>query len=87
MQFALVYVLFSPSFAQVLEAFYADMFYMVFLISSRQIPGCNLKLSHYHIHSNLLFTDHYITGYIVAQLVEALRYKSEGRGLDSQWGL
>jgi hypothetical protein len=25
-------------------------------------------------------------GYAVAQLVEALRYKSEGRGFDSRWG-
>jgi hypothetical protein len=25
-------------------------------------------------------------GHAVAQLVEALRYKSEGRGFDSQWG-
>jgi len=24
-------------------------------------------------------------GYAVAQLVEALRYKSEGRGFDSRW--
>ena len=24
-------------------------------------------------------------GYVVAQLVEALRYKPEGRGLDSRW--
>jgi hypothetical protein len=26
-------------------------------------------------------------GYVVAQLVEALRYKSEGPGFDSQWGI
>ena len=26
-----------------------------------------------------------IRGYAVAQLVEALRYKSEGRGFDSRW--
>jgi hypothetical protein len=25
-------------------------------------------------------------GHAVVQLVEALRYKSEGRGFDSQWG-
>jgi hypothetical protein len=25
-------------------------------------------------------------GYAVAQLVEALRYKPEGRGFDSRWG-
>jgi hypothetical protein len=25
-------------------------------------------------------------GYAVVQLVEALRYKLEGRGFDSQWG-
>jgi hypothetical protein len=27
----------------------------------------------------------YIWGYAVAQLVEALRYKPEGRGFDSRW--
>jgi hypothetical protein len=26
-----------------------------------------------------------IVGYVVAQLVEALRYKPEGRGFDSRW--
>ena len=26
-----------------------------------------------------------VRGHAVAQLVEALRYKSEGRGLDSRW--
>ena len=26
-----------------------------------------------------------MSGYAVAQLVEALRYKSEGRGFDSRW--
>ena len=26
-----------------------------------------------------------LKGYTVAQLVEALRYKPEGRGLDSRW--
>jgi hypothetical protein len=26
-----------------------------------------------------------VVGYTVAQLVEALRYKPEGRGLDSRW--
>ena len=26
-----------------------------------------------------------VTGHAVAQLVEALRYKSEGRGFDSRW--
>jgi hypothetical protein len=25
--------------------------------------------------------------YVVAQLVEALHYKPEGRGFDSQWGI
>ena len=28
----------------------------------------------------------YPRGYAVAQLVEELRYKSEGRGFDSRWG-
>jgi hypothetical protein len=28
---------------------------------------------------------YYEAGHAVAQLVEALRYKPEGRGIDSQW--
>jgi hypothetical protein len=32
-----------------------------------------------------LFIYLFISGYAVAQLVEALRYKSEGRGFDSRW--
>jgi hypothetical protein len=28
---------------------------------------------------------HYLSGHAVAQLVEALRYKPEGRGIDSRW--
>jgi hypothetical protein len=27
-----------------------------------------------------------LLGYVVAQLVEALRYKREGRGIDFRWG-
>jgi len=34
---------------------------------------------------NLLRNLHGITGHAVAQLVEALHYKSEGRGFDSRW--
>jgi len=30
-------------------------------------------------------TENGILGHAVAQLVEALRYKSEGRGIDSRW--
>ena len=40
------------------------------------------------IHSNLFYLISvimYISGHAVAQLVEALRYKSEGRGFDSRW--
>ena len=33
-----------------------------------------------HLHLNIL-----LLGHAVAQLVEALRYKSEGRGFDSRW--
>jgi len=29
----------------------------------------------------------YIVGYALAQLVDALRYKPEGRGFDSRWRL
>jgi hypothetical protein len=32
-----------------------------------------------------LSIDLLVTGHAVAQLVEALRYKSEGRGFDSRW--
>jgi len=31
------------------------------------------------------FTLNVVWGYAVAQLVEALRYKPEGRGFDSRW--
>ena len=34
----------------------------------------------------LSYVPHRLAGYAVAQLVEALRYKSEGRGFDSRWG-
>ena len=34
-------------------------------------------LNYYHYH--------FTKGYAVAQLVEALRYKPEGRGFDSRW--
>jgi hypothetical protein len=30
-------------------------------------------------------TVNYFLGHAVAQLVEALRYKPEGRGIDSRW--
>ena len=36
--------------------------------------------THTHTHTNI-----YIYIYAVVQLVEALRYKSEGRGFDSRW--
>jgi hypothetical protein len=35
--------------------------------------------------SSFCMTDGGYAGYAVAQLVEALRYKSEGRGFDSRW--
>ena len=34
---------------------------------------------------DLMLTTQGREGYAVAQLVEALRYKSEGRGFDSRW--
>ena len=34
---------------------------------------------------NILTGVHLVQGYVVAQLVEALRYKLEGRGFDSRW--
>jgi len=33
----------------------------------------------------MLFPTQAQMGHVVAQLVEALRYKPEGRGFDSQW--
>jgi hypothetical protein len=33
----------------------------------------------------LIGTKEYLTGHAVAQLIEALRYKPEGRGFDSRW--
>jgi hypothetical protein len=39
------------------------------------------------VTSLMLFCISYLitVGHVVAQLVEALRYKPEGRGIDSQW--
>jgi NADH:ubiquinone oxidoreductase subunit 5 (subunit L)/multisubunit Na+/H+ antiporter MnhA subunit len=33
----------------------------------------------------LIISPNVIRGHVVVQLVEALRYKSEGRGFDSRW--
>ena len=33
----------------------------------------------------ILLSDARLEGYVVAQLVEAVRYKPEGRGFDSRW--
>jgi hypothetical protein len=43
--------------------------------------------SGYHRDLSRKFKDnkYYILGNAVAQLVEALRYKPEGRGFDSRW--
>jgi hypothetical protein len=38
-----------------------------------------------HVCMNVCMYVRNYVGYAVAQLVEALRYKSEGRGLDSRW--
>ena len=40
---------------------------------------------HICICCTYLFTYLHTWGHAVAQLVEALRYKSEGRGFDSRW--
>jgi len=45
----------------------------------------NLELAHIHNTHLLNLTLDYTLGHAVAQLVEALRYKSEGRGFDSRW--
>jgi len=45
-----------------------------------------LKLSNVsHKSESLMVLLHYSCTLLVAQLVEALRYKPEGRGFDSQW--
>jgi len=41
--------------------------------------GCRLKCHDYYS------VNMYVKGHAVAQLVEALRYKPEGRGFDSRW--
>ena len=38
-----------------------------------------------HMHTADLKVIHKLVGLAVAQLVEALHYKTEGRGLDSRW--
>jgi hypothetical protein len=38
-----------------------------------------------HGHMNVKYIYIYIWGHAVAQLVEALRYKPEGRGFVSRW--
>ena len=48
------------------------------------------KLTIKHLEGSILFDGFFgrssnLPGYAVAQLVEALRYKSEGRGFDSRW--
>jgi hypothetical protein len=35
--------------------------------------------------ASIYVSSHFFEGYVVAQLVELLRYKPEGRGIDSQW--
>ena len=47
--------------------------------------GRRLLLRYYELYQRLQL-EYYVLGYAVAQLVEALRYKSEGRGFDSRWG-
>ena len=52
----------------------------------KNMRDCTLNSQ--YIFTNLYLTKHkyiIIWGHAVAQLVEALRYKSEGRGFDSQW--
>jgi hypothetical protein len=43
----------------------------------------SLSFKHIHVFSKNLY---FQTGYAMAQLVEVLRYKPKGRGLDSRWG-
>ena len=47
----------------------------------------SIRLEHkiiYQIHQ-VLYWSIYLRGQAAAQLIEALRYKSEGRGFDSRW--
>jgi len=55
--------------------------YMIVTVKNRQT-----KAELYITIKNYKFqTVHGLEGHAVVQLVEALRYKPEGRGLDSQW--
>jgi hypothetical protein len=55
--------------------------YMIVTVKNRQT-----KAELYVTTKNYKFqTVHGFEGHAVVQLVEALRYKPEGRGLDSQW--
>jgi len=51
------------------------------------LPICCSQLSDFILLLSTLFLPYFLCmgGYAVAHLVEALRYKSEGRGFDSRW--
>jgi len=57
---------------------YVYFVYWLCIVESQAIP--------FLLHSCIYLTQCELTmGHAVAQLVEALRYKSEGRGFDSRW--
>ena len=45
----------------------------------------DMVVAYSHLLSQFMESVCMYVGYAVAQLVEALRYKSEGRGFDSRW--
>jgi hypothetical protein len=49
---------------------------------SAKITTQKIKL---HVPKLITLVTHFCWGHAVAQFVEALRYKSEGRGFDSRW--
>jgi hypothetical protein len=47
--------------------------------------NCFILYMSQHISTGFKLTTKILLGYAVAQLVEALRYKPEGRGFNSRW--
>jgi hypothetical protein len=54
------------------------------MLRSIEIEICSFPLRNkFTVLSNILLLN--ILGIVMAQLVETLRYKPEGRGIDSRW--
>jgi hypothetical protein len=75
------------NFAHIGRMFFVFDIWLVFILNSVLEMELSLKSDQgngYFIW-RLMFMYTYERGHVLAQLVEALRYKSEGRGFDSLW--